>query len=388
MSFFVDMDYRSINKFGEELCGDRVEVIRRPDSINVVLADGLGSGVKANILSTLTSKIICTMLANGMDVDSSVETIANTLPVCSERGIAYSTFTILQIFNTGKAYMVQFDNPAVVLLKNGTLTSYETVKREIYGKTIFESRFIVEVGDMFIMFSDGVVHAGIGRALNLGWQMEEIQKYITANYQKNKNAGDMACSLIEAVKNLYMDMPGDDSTAAVVCIKDNFDVNLMVGPPVDKKNDKKAIEILMRDGCKKVVCGGTTSQIVAKCLDKDIRTQLKYEDINIPPIGFIDGIDLVTEGVLTLNRVLDNSRSFLAHEGDASIISKKKDGASRISEILFKQATNINFIVGRAINTAHQNPAFSNDLNIKMKIVEELAENLKKMGKSVEIRYF
>lgn len=388
MSFFVDVDYRSINKFGEELCGDRVEIIRRSDSINIVLADGLGSGVKANILSTLTSKIICTMLANGMDVDSSVETIANTLPVCSEREIAYSTFTILQILNTGKAYMVQFDNPAVVLLKNGTLTSYQSEKREICGKKIYESRFEVEFGDMFIMFSDGVVHAGIGRTFNLGWQMEDIQKYLITNYAKNKNAGDMAYSLIEEVNNLYMDMPGDDSTATVVCIKENFDVNLMVGPPVDKENDEKAVSLLMEYDCKKVVCGGTTSQIVAKYLGKELRSDIKYEDFSIPPIGFIDGIDLVTEGVLTLNRVLENSRGFISHEGDVSIVSKKRDGASRISEILFKQATNINFIVGRAINIAHQNPAFTNNLNIKMKIVEELAYNLKKMGKNVQIRYF
>jgi len=144
----------------------------------------------------------------------------------------------------------------------------------------------------------------------------------------------------------------------------------------------------MKDSCRKVVCGGTTSQIVAKQLNKELRAALKYEDIDIPPIGYIDGIDLVTEGVLTLSKVLENSKAFVAHEGDVSGLSKKKDGASRISEMLFKHATSINFIVGRAINIAHQNTAFSSDLNIKLKIVKELADNLKKMGKNVHVRYF
>lgn len=387
MSFFVDIDYRSINKYGEELCGDQIEVIRRPDSVNIVLADGLGSGVKANILSTLTSKIICTMLSNGMTIDESVETIANTLPVCSQRGIAYSTFTILQIFNSGKAYMVQFDNPSVVLLKNGLLAEYDMERRDIYGKTIYESRFDVAVGDMFVMFSDGVVHAGIGKTLNLGWQMEDIQYYITTNYDSNKSAGDMACTLIEAVNNLYINMPGDDSTAAVVGIRENLSVNLMVGPPVDQHNDKKAVDLLMRGDCKRVVCGGTTSQIVSKHLNKELDVALQYEDTDIPPMGYIDGIDLVTEGVLTLNKVLENSKAFLAHKGDVAAVSKKKDGASRISDMLFKQATNIFFIVGHAINFAHQNSPFAKELSIKMKIVDELAENLKKMGKHVQVQY-
>lgn len=387
MSFFVDIDYRSINKYGEELCGDQIEVIRRPDSVNIVLADGLGSGVKANILSTLTSKIICTMLANGMNIEESVETIANTLPVCSQRGIAYSTFTILQIFNSGKAYMVQFDNPSVVLLKNGMLTEYDTERRDICGKTIYESRFNVAFGDMFVMFSDGVVHAGVGKTLNLGWQMEEIQRYITTNYESNKNAVDMACTLIEAVNNLYMNMPGDDSTAAVISIKKQLGVNLMVGPPVDQQNDKQAVKLLMKGDCKRVVCGGTTSQIVSRYLNKELEVALQYEDLDVPPMGYIDGIDLVTEGVLTLNKVLENSKAFLSHSGDATAVSKKLDGASKISDMLFKQATNIFFIVGHAINFAHQNSAFAKELSIKMKIVDELADNLKKMGKNVQVQY-
>mgnify|MGYP002562425678 FL=1 len=160
MRYFIEAGYVSLNKKGEELCGDRVETVYHDDTMTTVLADGLGSGVKANILSTLTSKIISTMMASGMEIQDCVETIAQTLPICKIRQVAYSTFTILQIKTDGSAYMVQFDNPLCVLLRNGKHVEYPVEVNVIDGKTIYESRMQVELGDVFVMFSDGVPHAG------------------------------------------------------------------------------------------------------------------------------------------------------------------------------------------------------------------------------------
>ncbi|SHE62071.1 SpoIIE family protein phosphatase [Caloramator proteoclasticus] len=145
MNFFIDAAYESINKFNEELCGDKVEIIKSKDSVIVVLADGLGSGVKANILATMTSKIIGTMLSKGSSIDEAVETIAKTLPVCKERGIAYSTFSILEIYSSGEGYIVEFDNPSIIRLKNGKFAPLLKNARSIYDKKIYETRFKIDL---------------------------------------------------------------------------------------------------------------------------------------------------------------------------------------------------------------------------------------------------
>ena len=120
-NLWTDTGYASINKFGEQLCGDRVEMATTNGVTTLVLADGLGSGVKANILSTLTSKILCTMIANGMTIENCVETIASTLPVCKVRHMAYSTFSILKLNDDGKAYLAEFDCPGCIYVHDGVV---------------------------------------------------------------------------------------------------------------------------------------------------------------------------------------------------------------------------------------------------------------------------
>ena len=219
-----------MNKAGELLCGDHVETVNREDSVIMVLADGLGSGVKASILSTLTSKILATMLAGDMTVEDSVETIALTLPVCQVRMVAYCTFTILQVNKyTGEVYLVQFDNPDLILLRRGKVYDYPKEKREIAGKTIYETRMKGEVGDLYIMMSDGAIHAGVGTTLNFGWQLPEIAEYAQRVWTPELSAKSMAAKISDACRELYMDIPGDDTTLAALRIRQRQQVNLMIG---------------------------------------------------------------------------------------------------------------------------------------------------------------
>ena len=168
----------SLNKHGEELCGDNVVIARRPDSVIMVLSDGLGSGVKANILATLTTKIAATMLEMGASLEEVVETVGHSLPVCQVRDLAYSTFTILQIFSDGRVYLAEFDNPAVFYLHRGELTEIPKTERYIGDKKVKEARFQAEIGDFLVAISDGVVHAGIGGVLNLGWQWSNVARFL------------------------------------------------------------------------------------------------------------------------------------------------------------------------------------------------------------------
>ena len=386
MSLFLEYGYTSLNKVGEELCGDNVDIAINGKYTTLVLADGLGSGVKANILSTLTSKILCTMISNDIDIEECIETIIKSLPVCKVRGLAYSTFSVVHIDNEGKGYLVEFDNPQAIYLHNNKALDFERERLDILGKVVYKTKIELEPSDVIVVMSDGTVHAGIGMLLNLGWQRPEIMEYLEKTVTPKMSARCIACLLASACNDLYLDKPGDDTTVAAVRIRENSQINIMVGPPVDKSRDDEYIGEFMHMQGKHIVCGGTSSQIVARYLGEELHTSLDFSDKEIPPIAFIKGIDLVTEGVITIRKLLSMSEKYLDVKDVTPKYYVKNDGASLLAESLFEDATNVNFFVGQSVNVAHQGLPI--DTTMKLKLVESLSENLKKMGKVVTVKYF
>lgn len=384
----VDLGYKSLNKFGEQLCGDMIQVVKDDDTTILVLADGLGSGVKANILSTLTSKIISTMIAAHMGIEECVNTIMSTLPVCKVRGIAYSTFTIIKITNNTYAEIIQYDNPLVILLRNGKKYDYPTQTKIISGKKIVESKIRLNCDDVFVAMSDGAIYAGGGQTLNYGWQRENIIEFIESHYDKSLSANALTSLLIDTCNNLYANMPGDDTTIAAIKIRKRQVVNLMFGPPQNPEDVHNMMSLFFAKQGRHIVCGGTTSTLAAKFLGKELETTIDYIDPRIPPIARIEGVDLVTEGVLTISRVLEYAKDYIGKNILYNEWHSKNDGASIIARMLFEEATDINFYVGKAINPAHQNPNLPIGFNIKMQLVEELSKILKQMGKTINLSYF
>ncbi len=384
----VDLGYRSLNKYGEQLCGDMVQVVRDDDTTIMVLADGLGSGVKANILSTLTSKIISTMISEHMSIEDCVNTIMATLPVCKVRGIAYSTFTIIKITNNTYAEIIQYDNPDVILIRDGKNYEYPTETKIISGKKIIESKIDLKCGDVFVAMSDGAIYAGVGQTLNYGWQRENIVEFIEFHYDFRYSANAVSSLVLDACNNLYANMPGDDTTIAAIKIRKRKVVNLMFGPPQNPKDVNKMMSLFFAKQGRHIVSGGTTSSLAAQFLGKKLETSINYIDPRIPPAATIEGVDLVTEGVLTINQVLEYAKDYVDKNTLYNDWILKKDGASEIAKLLFEEATDINFYVGRAINPAHQNPNLPIGFNIKMQLVEELSKTLKLMGKTINVSYF
>ena len=387
--FCADIGYKSINHYGEQLCGDHVDIVEENENSTViVLADGLGSGVKASILSTLTSKIISTMLAEGLKIEECVSAIAATLPVCSTRGVAYSTFTIIRLIDNDSVELIQYDNPPVIMIRDGARYDYPKTEMSIDGKKIFKSLIRLKEDDVFVAMSDGCPHAGIGTAYNFGWKYDDIAEFMEMLVPVGYTAKTLSTMLIDEVNKLYGSRPGDDATACVIKIRKRVPMNMLFGPPANRDDCEKMMSLFFSKEGKHIVCGGTTASIAAKWLGKPLKASLTFERSDVPPIAEIEGVDLVTEGVITVNEVVEYDEDYVGENKLYEQWSMQRDGASLICRLLFEEATDINFFVGRAVNPAQQNPEHQINFNIKINLVKKLTDALFKMGKKIKVSYF
>lgn len=384
--YVVETGSVSLKKDGEELCGDNVVVSRRADSVIVVLSDGLGSGVKANILATLTSKIAGTMLEMGASLEEVVETIGQSLPICKVRGLAYSTFTIMQVFLDGTVYMAEFDNPAVFYLHRGKITEMPKTERCIGGKKVKEARFQAEVGDFLVAISDGVVHAGIGAVLNLGWQWPNVARFLEKVAVHERSATNVAQRLADICQHLYAGKPGDDATIAAVYLRHHRSLTLAVGPPRRRQDDRRMANLLAAAPGKKAICGGTTSRIVAREWDVPLEVDLRYCSPTVPPLGRMPRVDLVTEGIITVSGALEKVKALYQGRGMGDVLTGE-DGVNLLAKLLW-ESDQVHFLVGGAINPAHQNPELPPGLALKGQVISELTRCLEKAGKGVQVTSF
>ncbi len=385
----TDIGFKSLNHHGEQLCGDHVDIIEENEnSTIVVLADGLGSGVKASILSTLTSKIISTMMAAGLPLEECVSTMVDTLPVCSVRGVAYSTFTIMHFIDRYRVELVQYDNPHVILLRGGKNFEYPRLELTINEKTLYKSEIRLEEGDVFIAMSDGCPHAGMGTFFSFGWERDKIAEYMERFMDFDYTAKLLSGLLLREVNRLYNGRPADDCTACVVKIGRRVPMNILFGPPRKPEDVEPMMAQFFSKEGKHIVCGGTTSTLAARFLGKPLEVSLDYENDDVPPIASIEGVDIVTEGVVTVSRVLEYASDYIGENRKYVEWNTGKDGSAIIMRLLTLEATDINFFVGKAINPAHQNPDLPINFNIKMNLVNDLSKCLRKMGKRVKVSFF
>ena len=390
MSVSVDICWKSFNKNREELCGDKVEVLKTEDSSIIILADGMGSGVKANILATLTSKILGTMFREGAEIDACVETIARTLPICKEREVAYATFSILQIFRDGEAYLVEYDNPKCVFIRNKEIINYPYQERVIEGKKIREYRFHVELNDCFVLMSDGAIWAGEEETMNYNWEWDDMAAYTLKCTNETLSAARLAAMLSQVCYDLYGQKPGDDTTVAVTRVIRRQVVNIFTGPPSRKEDDERVVHDLMKQEGKKVICGGTSANVASRVLKREIVTLVKHADPKIPPMATMEGLDLVTEGVLTIGSALDLLHRYENDDFDEAFFDAldAENGAAKLAKLLIEECTDLNLFVGRALNPAHQNSNLPFDLSVRMNLVEQLKDCAERMGKHVTVKYY
>ncbi len=246
----------------------------------------------------------------------------------------------------------------------------------------------LQEGDCLVAMSDGCPHAGIGIAFNFGWKWEDIADFMRTIFAAGYTAKTLATMLVDECDKQYRHKPGDDATACVVKIRRREPMNILFGPPRNRDDCERMMSLFFSKEGKHIVCGGTTASIAAAYLGKPLVPSLNFESGDIPPTAEIEGVDLVTEGVITVNKVIEYARDALAGNELYSEWGYRRDGASLICRLLFEEATDINFYVGRAVNPAHQNPDLPINFNIKMNLVKELSECLRQMGKRIKVSYF
>jgi len=381
MKLFYEWGTKQLQKHGEELCGDNVSIARHADSVTLALSDGLGSGVKANILSILTTRIVMHLMENRLSLGEVVQTLSETLPVCEVRKLAYSTFAIGQFFSEGRARVVEFDTPSVILLRQRKSIPVPYEEREIEGKNIRESEVKLQVGDWLVFVSDGVVNAGIGGLYPLGWGLEQVVRFLEEHCHPDLSAQQLADKLAQAVWDLYCNKPGDDVSVVVIKVRHKLTATVLTGPPADKRADETIVTKFRQRPGFLAVCGGTTAKIVARYLGgRSLDVDLATMKPDVPPLARLEGVDLTTEGILTLTKTDDLLRSGAGKE----TVKFNTDGASALIRLCL-DVDHIHFIVGLSVNPAHQNPDLPRQLGMKLAVVREIAEELRQRGKEVTI---
>lgn len=389
--FFIEVNSQQRNHDGERICGDifLYRYIKEEERVIAVLSDGMGHGVKASMLATLASTMALNFTREHKDVNKIAEIIMNTLPVCSQRKISYATFTIIDIESIGRISVLEYDNPSVIILRGNQYVEAETTeirleKGKHAGKSLKKYTFSPRKEDRLIICSDGVTQSGMGSdAYPFGWGRENLITYITGLVKSDRSvsADVLANKIVTMAHKNDGYKPKDDISCAVIYFREPRKLLLCTGPPYEKEKDSElALKVKDFNG-RVIICGGTTADIIARELDRPVTDNLIFEDPELPPESFISGIDLVTEGILTLQKVNEILKTY------NNSVRLGKGPADKIVK-LFMESDEIHFIIGTRINIAHQDPSLPVDLEIRRTVVKRIARLLEeKWLKKITFEY-
>jgi hypothetical protein len=389
--FYIEVNSQQRNHDEERICGDvfLYKYIKEEERVITVLSDGMGHGVKANILATLTATMALNFAREHKEVDRIAEIIMNTLPVCSERKISYSTFTIVDIESSGRANILEYDNPSAIILRGSKEfdPGWKKVvleKGKHAGKILKTCSFMPQKEDRIIICSDGVSQSGMGsEALPFGWERDNIASYALSlvSGEQSISAITLAGKIVTMAHKNDAYKAKDDISCAIIYFREPRKLMICTGPPYDKEKDRELAAKITAYNGKVILCGGTTADIVARELNRTIVDELIFEDPELPPESFLEGIDLVTEGILTLQKVNELLKTY------NNSVRLGKGPADKIVKMLM-ESDEIHFIIGTRINIAHQDPNLPVDLEIRRTVVKRIARLLEeKWLKKVSFEY-
>ena len=384
---YREVELAQLRKCGENICGDAYASYKEADGrVLTVLSDGLGSGVKANILASMTARMALRFARSDIDFRRSARIMMEALPVCRVRKIGYATYTIVDCQEDGRVRVIEQGNPPFLFIRKGAL---QTLQAQTYQSSRWENRtlriyeFQTQPEDRIIFFSDGITESGMGsRAYPLGWRRAGCADYIQKQLgqQPDISARKLAASVLaEARRKEPGREAGDDMTCAVIYMRKPRRTLLLSGPPYDREQDAEYGRLIREFTGRKIICGGTSADIASRELGRPVHTDLHSGRFGIPPLSKMDGVDLVTEGILTLTRTVQ-----LLEKGDSG---SSMSAADQVVEIL-RESDKVEVVIGTRINEAHQDPTLPVDLDIRRNLAKRLAGVLQQHYlKEVTVRY-
>lgn len=386
---FIDVDFSQHPKHGQPVCGDvfRSNKLKNEGRIISVLSDGLGSGVKACVLSSLTATMALRYTAAFVDVRRSAKTIMDTLPICKERKISYSTFTIVDLHEDGFTRVIEHGNPPLLLLRGSQPQPLERLPftlEEWKDRVINYTEFKVQRGDRILFYSDGVNQSGMGRkGFPLGWGNENVVRFVERHINENNeiSAGELARTLTQVALTNDSHAAKDDITCGVIYYRRPRRLLVISGPPFNMENDRVMADMIRNFPGRKAVCGGTTANILSRLLDRPVTLSLARLDPDVPPASQMEGVDLVTEGTLTLARAAEMLEQNRPGE------SERPNPARDLVNLMLGSDI-VHFVIGTRINEAHQDPSVPVELDLRRNIVRKIASLLETRHlKDTKIKY-
>lgn len=391
--YYVEVASNQRNHIGEYICGDMFlsKRFKGEGRLISVLADGMGHGVKANVLATLTATMSLSFAEEHKDPQTIGDIIIKTLPICSERKMSYATFTIVDVDN-GEVTILEYDNPPCLVFRGANLLELEWQKLRLENaddlgrsQEISVCKFIPEKEDRIIFISDGVTQSGMGsQDFMLGWTHERYIDFLrdTIFHDRHISAFKLAQRVVNKAYANDNFRAKDDTSCGVIYFRDPRRMIIATGPPFDKESDREYAHKIMSFGGPKVICGATTTDIISREMGIKVEDNFEATDPTLPPMSKMEGIDLVTEGILTLNKVV----TILSNHTE-STMNLRNGPADEIIKLLLN-SDEIVIMVGTQINNAHHDPTIGIEIEIRRTTIRRLEEVLeKKFMKEVIVEY-
>jgi hypothetical protein len=391
-NYHVEIDVQQKKPKGEIACGDvfMSDIFRQEGRTILVLSDGIGHGIKASVLASLTATMALKYTQFHTKPEISSKIIMEALPKSSDGKESYATFTVIELEADGQVRIINYDNPPVLIIRNGSLyqpKEYELEVRggENIGKVLRCREFIARKEDRMVFLTDGVVQSGLGsNRYTMGWGLENINQFAISQVVRmpDISATKLARKIInQAVINDNFELK-DDSTCGVIYFREPRKFMLITGPPFYKIKDYDFADRIKSFNGKKIICGGTTAEIIARELD--IYVEIQHTEKNphlLPPVAKMDGFEMVTEGILTLGKVEEILENF---DSDTRL---QDSPAEKVAKLLL-QHDSIDIIVGTRINWAHQDPEQPMELELRKFVIKRIVKILSnKFFKHVEVEY-